>query len=238
MLFVGLVASVLVHVWLLRIPARPTAPAPAVIPAPDAPTVVPAPQPEPDPDPEPPAPAPTRVAAEPPPLERTFEADRTESTQRGDLVGDPEGRPQPILRIDWGNARQARTVLEAGGMQVVILDTRSAPPIITHQVALDEGAWQRQPYRPPAGTTRYSNRLRIVHDVPAFQEIRRRARPVGHERVAVLVPVDVEQKLETAQVEAAFQRGLTMQEISSFAGRFTVSEIGLAFEIVHVGGVR
>ena len=49
------------------------------------------------------------------------------------------------------------------------------------------------------------------------------------------VPTHVERVLESAQLQAAFSRGLVMQQIDNFAGRFTLREGRLAFDITHVG---
>jgi hypothetical protein len=237
----GLLISVAVHVWLLRMPkhAELLLPPPVIPivetelamnqPAPEPETVV---EPEPKPEPEPaPEPEPEPL---PPPMEKVAEAPHTETEAPGDYAGKTDGAREPELRINWGTADEARSALEAGDMVIVVLETGPDGPVIAQQVGLDEGTWRRRPYQ-PHGATVYSNRLRIVDEVPAFDVV---CDAVGlglHERLAVLVPMRVERVLQSAQMAAAYRTGLAMGQIDSFAGRFTLDEGRLDFNVTHVG---
>ena len=83
----------------------------------------------------------------------------------------------------------------------------------------------------------YSNRLRVVDRVPAFATVLETVRLGAQERLAVLIPMRVERVLESAQMKAAFGRGLVMKQIDNFAGRFTMRDGALAFDITHVGEI-
>ncbi len=236
----GLLLSVAVHAWLLMLPARGTDEVmPIVVPIVETELArVEPPRPEP-PVEEPGAEAETRRAPEPEPtpqpaMEEVAEADETETDEPGDLAGDSDGRRTPSLRINWGTGEQALATVAAGEMIIVILGSREPSPVIRHQVSHEHGAWLRGPYQ-PAGATVYSNRLRIVDHVPAFEKVRR-AVALGHdERLAILVPMRVERVLEAAQMEAAFNRGLVMQQVENFAGHFSLGDGTLAFDITHIG---
>ncbi len=210
----------------------------------------PPPPPEPDPEPEPasqaePQPAP-QAEPEPQPvpepeaprseLVKVFEPPKSSVMTPGDSPGDFEGSKAPELRIDWGSDEQARAILDAGGMVLAVLDSDGASPVISQQVVREETGWQRRSYQ-PAQTTLFSNRLRIVDRVPAFGDVRRQVGLRPGERLAVVVPLRVERVLESAQLEAAFNRNLTMAGIDNFAGRFTLDGGRLSFVITHVGAI-
>ncbi len=250
----GLVVSVLVHVWLLRLPPGAEAPpAPQIVPIVetelarlDPPAQEPAAQPPPpeappEDSPPPPDPAPSEAAEpEPPPpdpqphLTKVAEARQSDTEQRGDFAGAAEGQRAPELRINWGTDKQALAVLNAGGMLIVVLEGEGPRPLITHKVERQGSTWRRAPFQ-PAGATAYSNRLRIVDHVPAFSEVRNDLLLKGGQRLAVLIPTDVERMLESAQMQAAFRVGLAMAQIDNFAARFTLRQGSLALDITHVG---
>ena len=246
---ISFLISVAFHGWLLTLPPRPVEGprAAVVIPIVETelarvgpPEIPQLPEPEP-PEPqtspkevEPPQPPPAPAPATPqPPMTKVAEAPESASQEPGDFAGDPQGRRGPDLRIDWGTDQEARAALEAGGMLIVVLNGQGPKPVITQQVVREEGVWRRRSYR-PAGATVFSNRLRIVDDVPAFREVRDTVRLSARERLAVVVPMRVERVLSSAQMEAAFSRGLVMRHIDNFAGRFILREGGLAFDITHV----
>lgn len=242
----GLVVSVAVHVWLLMLPGQPAtmqAVPPMVIPivetelaqVDEPETTVaqadqtPAPEPEPEPEPEP------QEAPQPPQpdLVKVAETPEAESMPQGDFAGEETGNKTPLLRIDWGTGDEALATLEAGEMIVVVLDGTGPQPLITQQVVFEDGDWQRRAYQ-PAGMKQYSNRLRIVEHVPAFDGVHRAAALGGDEHLAVLLPMRVERVLESAQMEAAYHRGLAMTQIDNFAGRFALRDGRLDFDITHV----
>jgi len=231
---VGLVVSVAFHVWLMRIPAGPVALPPPTMIVPVVETelaelVEPAkPLPVPDPMPEP-------VAQEPlPDLTKVAEAPPTQTSDPGDIAGATKAKGPPELRIDWGTGDQALDTLDAGDMILVVLDREGDRVVIGQKVVYDAGVWRRSPYQ-PAGTTQYSNRLRIVDQVPAFDAANAAVNLHGQERLAVLLPMRVERTLASAQMEAAYNSGLVMKEIDNFAGRFTLRDGALAFDITHIG---
>ena len=169
-----------------------------------------------------------------PDLEKVAEAQNAQQPDPGDFAGATRTTGPPQLRIDWGTDDQALDMLDAGQMVLVVLDREGDRIVIGQQVVFEDDAWRRRVYR-PAGTTQYSNRLRIVHEVPAFDAARVAVRLRGEERLAVLLPMRVERTLESAQLEAAYNRGLVMNEIDNFAGQFTLRDGALAFDITHIG---
>jgi hypothetical protein len=245
---VGLIISVALHVWLMRIPAGPVAlPLPTMI----VPVVetelaqldepdpsIPEPAPDPIPEPvakQPPAPEPEPPVEEPlPELTRVAEAPPTQTPEPGDFAGATNAKGPPELRIDWGTGDQALDTLDAGNMILVVLDREGGNVVIGQKVVYDAGVWRRRPYQ-PVGATQYSNRLRIVDQVPAFGGANAAVNLRGEERLAVLLPMRVERTLASAQMEAAYNNGLVMNEIDNFAGRFTLRDGALAFDITHIG---
>ena len=240
--FFGLVVSAGIHVWLLSLPAAPAAKvvSPIVVPVietelarvdPVEPAEVETPEPKPEPErPSEPAPEP---APEQPMLAEAAEAPQTEVSQEGDFAGAADGDREPLLRIDWGPVEQAMATIEAGGMVMVVLTVDGPKPTISQQIVLDDGVWLRRPSRYP-DSTQFSNRLRIVDHVPGFSEVQEALGLTGSERLAVLLPMRVERVLESAQMEAAFHRGLVMNQIDNFAGRFALRDGKLDFDITHV----
>ena len=245
---VGLVISIALHVWLMRIPAGPVELPPPTIIVPVVETELarldqtePArTEPAPDPIPEPIAQEPTPPEPEPPveeplpDLTKVAEATPTQIPGPGDFAGATKQKGPPELRIDWGTGDQALDTLDAGDMILVVLDREGDNVVIDQKVVYDAGVWRRRPYQ-PVGATRYSNRLRIVDGVPAFGGANAAVNLRGEERLAVLLPMRVERTLASAQMEAAYKSGLVMNEIDNFAGRFTLREGTLAFDITHIG---
>ncbi len=244
---VGLVVSVALHVWLMRIPAAPVALPPPTMIVPVVETEL-ANLAEPDelamaepsislPEPvvqesAPPESAPP-VEQPLPNLTKVAEAPPTQASDPGDFAGAPRANGPPELRIDWGSGDHALETLDAGDMILVVLDREGDRVVIGQKVVYDAGVWRRSPYRP--GATRYSNRLRIVDEVPAFDAANAAVNLRGEERLAVLLPLRVERTLASAQMEAAYNSGLVMKEIDNFAGRFTLRDGALAFDITHIG---
>ncbi len=232
---VGLVVSVAVHAWLMWIPAGPVAVPPPTMIVPVVETELAEPSvPLPEPVAEAPPPEPEPPAAEPlPDLARVAEAPPTHAPDPGDVAGTSTANGPPELRIDWGSGDHALDTLDAGDMILVVLDREGDRIVIGQKVVYDAGVWRRSPYEP--GVTRYSNRLRIVDEVPAFEAANAAVRLRGEERLAVLLPLRVERTLASAQMEAAYNSGLVMNEIDNFAGRFTLRDGALAFDITHIG---
>lgn len=255
-LTLGLIASLALHLWLLRpasAPASPTdnpppKPDPALAQAVQVMTLPPKPQPQPQqakpqpapqtpPTPRPPAPEPPTPPAPPtpkPPIPPAPPAPASAPAEKsGDFSGSRNASQHPALRIDWGDATTAPRVLQAGRMRLVVLRATPTDTAIHRELAWNGSQWQlRTPAADVAG--QYSNRLRIVTRVPAFAPALAAADMTAHDNLAVLVPRQVERLLDTAQLRAAQQRALTLDRIRAFGGRFDVQQGQLTFTITHV----
>jgi len=214
-------------------------PEPAAAPVPSEPPAPPEP-PEPAKPAKPAKPEKTAEAErapEPADLERVAEAEPVAPMEsEGDFRGRADARerpPDPELRIDWGSEAVAIETLRVGDMKLAILKDAEPRPIITSEARWEDDLWTRTPYR--AGVrTRYSNRLRVVDNVPAFQRVRRELDLSADERLVVLVPTSVERMLESEQLATVFQRGLGLEEVRRFGGRFTLERSSLGFEITRL----
>ncbi len=181
-----------------------------------------------------------RAPAEPAPapLERVVEpvAAPSEFVEPGDLAGTPESpdvSPIPELRIDWGSEDTAKETLRKGDLKLAILGGTEQRSRISAEIRWDGCAWRREPFRAEPGV-RYSNRLRVVDEVPAFRGARRGAGLGPGERLVVLLPSGVERLLESAQLTTAFGRGLAMEDVRRFGGRFTSNGPRIGFEVTRV----
>ncbi|WP_432798543.1 hypothetical protein [Poriferisphaera sp. WC338] len=203
--------------------------------------------PEPEPEPEPmmePEPVEQAAVEEPAPqeepkleMERMFESQQAE-TEAEDIAGDfaraTEGKPSPVLRIDWGDMEEALNVIRSGGMRLVVYEGMNEP--IDLEYVLRGGEWRKQRLR-VGRRERYSNRLRIVHEVPAFSGVVQNQGWQEGNQLAVMLPRPVEQMLQKAQLTALSRKGLTMSGVHSFAGKFSLQKNKrLDFEItaIHV----
>lgn len=148
----------------------------------------------------------------------------------GDLAGRPDGVRRPMLRIDWGTSKEAARVLEAGHMKLVVLrrDNR-----FDHEVVQGDGRWRIRRFRAEPGVA-YSNGLRIVDGVAAFRAVMAAVTLAGDERLAVLMPSELEELLTAAQIEAARRRGISVAEVHTFGGRFQIGSSGVWFDITRV----
>jgi hypothetical protein len=117
-------------------------------------------------------------------------------------------------------------------MVVVVLDVESDPHI-SHEIVREGETWNRRVFK-GLGPTLFSNRLRIVDHVPAFSAVRAALSLTAHERLAVLLPTNVERLLDSVQMKSAFSLGLAMEQVESFAGRFSVRDGALRFDVVHI----
>ena len=259
----GLVVSAVLHAWLLgllspQVPPRLREAAEAIRPvrveppppraeeppqrpalAPEPPAAAqrdaePAPEPAPEPDPEP-ASEPER----PPRFEPLHEAnadapDPAAEPEAGDFAEASDAEADPAaLRIDWGTPENARRVLDAGRLRLIVISPDPDGGVRLEASAAWRDRWVRRPV-PAGASAAYSNRLRIVSDVPAFAAARRQLDLSPRERLAVMVPRLIERKLASAQRVAAQRRGLTLDEVRSFAGRFELEGRHLAFAVTTV----
>ena len=151
--------------------------------------------------------------------------------ERGDFAGSANGIERPILRINWGSSAQAIATLQACDMRLVILEPDGS---ISHElVPGSAGSWQVTPLAVEAGL-RYSDSLRLVGKVPAFASARAYTKPGSGQSLAVLMPVDVEKKIESAKITYAYEQGLEMQNIATFGGHFSVNDGDFGFVVGKV----
>ncbi|MCH2134244.1 MAG: hypothetical protein MK116_10880 [Phycisphaerales bacterium] len=197
-------------------PASQDAPAPPPVATP-TPTVPAPPAPRP--------PDPVEQASTAAPLARTATPQRNTLEQRGDFSGDRTGTARPSLRIDWGTAQQARSIVEAADMRLVLLGATGG---ITGEVASADGGWHRLE-EAPSDLSGYSNRVRIVDSTPAFA--RASSLRTGGERLAVLLPVALEHSLRTQQIRVAAEAGVESSRIRAFYGRFRIDAGRVDFAI-------
>ena len=137
------------------------------------------------------------------------------------------------MRINWKNESHAQQVLEQGQMKLVIIDTMQGAVNVTEQLAWDDQRWHQTAFEANV-RVRFSNKLRIVDNVPAFRTAAFAARLDNTKHLAVLVPDAIEQMLHASQLAAAFERGLTMGQIRNFGGQFQLGPQQLNFEITQV----
>ena len=142
----------------------------------------------------------------------------------GDLT---EGKPMPMLKIEWGSPSQAKRIIDLSGMVLVVLDRQTA---IRKQVKLVAGRWVATPFT--MNESDFSNSLRVVTAVRAFQDAVQAAKPNPGELLAVLMPLNLERQIHSAQQSVANGAGLLLDEISSFHGRFDMGYSGLRFKII------
>ena len=156
---------------------------------------------------------------------------KTKNKKQGDFAGDVDGNLEPILRLDWGDSSHARKVIEAGKMKLVLLELDNS---FNKQVTWDD---QNQyhlaeiQYDPRIS---YSSSLRIVDNVPAFQDVKAMISLGPGQHLAVLVTMELEQRLEAVKISEAVRQGLEMKNIKVFGGRFRIVSNELLFEITKI----
>ncbi len=261
MFMLGLIVSIAAHGWLLWGPgfsgeeavaaatqaverrlivdvvvAPPAPPKPPAPPETVAEPTVPAASPvkasapaaaEPQPAPKPVAPPAAPPAPPAPTLARTHRP-APAANEGGDFSGRTDAARRAAVRIDWGTTADAMEVLAAGGMKLVILQPDHSFATELTPVA---GAWRERPFETVAGV-RYSNGLRVVDRVAAFGGAG--AGLNVEQRLAVLIPVDVEQQMQAAQYQAAARKGLTLAQVRTFGGRFAVAAAGVRFHVTRI----
>ena len=177
------------------------------------------------------------------PLDDMFDSEPApEQSPSGDFAGGSELLQQPVvpgLRIHWGDLANALSIMNKSGMKLVILEgsrseqaDRISPPIQRELICRD-GQWHIKPLQ-LSMRVRYSNRLRIVHDVPAFRNAANLSSIRPDDRLAIMLPRDVEQMLEAAQLSAAYTSGLKLADIRNFAGQFHLQGKRLGFDVTQI----
>jgi len=169
-----------------------------------------------------------------PPLESLVEP-TAKAAERGSFSGSLAAEPdevsvEPALRIDWGSTFEAVRVMSAGGMRLVVIGGGGGASI-RGEVVRQGGGWAVRGLS-DGEATGYSNRLRIVDGVPAFEAAGSVKR--AGERLAVLVPPGVERMLTGARRSAVSSRGVSSGEVRAVAGRFVMRSGGVGFEVSDV----
>ena len=205
-------------------------------PEPEPEPVQPEPEPEPlqEPEPEPEPIQPPEPEPEPLQMDKLFETQKAETEEpTGDFAtGGQETKHSPELRIDWGTEKNALNIIKSGGMRLVVYS--GAAVSINYEYVHRNGNWRRQRLAVNR-RLRFSNRLRIVQDVPAFSKIVQGDDWIQGDRLAIMVPRNIEQMLQSAQLTAASTQGLIMKDIHSFAGRFQlVNSNKLDFDVTAI----
>ena len=172
------------------------------------------------------------AAADPPPPDpEPAQAAANDSLLRS--IAPPGDRTGPVIGIDWGTPRNALDTIRANGMVVAV--TRGEADVeVTARVEFVRGRWRREPMDPGA-LPLFAQTIRRVGGSTAFHDARRGARLRPGENLAVLLPREVEARLNRSLLAAARARGLAWEEVRVFAGRFRVREGGaVRFEIDQV----
>ncbi|MEM6259652.1 MAG: hypothetical protein AAGI37_15340 [Planctomycetota bacterium] len=248
-LMVGLVISVALHAWLLSWPAVPrTAAKPVAVPIAVTPPI-PTPQPRPEsgaparPVDEPPAPprsatdtTASQKRSEPAASDKALIASSSEAYAdrlSGDLAGDPSGeRRLPRVRIDWGDPADALSLIDSAGLRLVVLDVNGRD-FTSEALKGREGQWRLVSFRVD-GARRYASRLRVVDDVPAFQAVAR-ALDLDHgQRLALLLPLELEQRIAAQIARVAVERGHMLSAIRTVGVRVLPGPSGPRLVVTHV----
>ena len=165
---------------------------------------------------------------EPLPLASSRKPLKSESMEKGDFAGNEDGKNQPVLRINWGTIAGTEQSIKTGKMKLVTLGPGNT--ILNEVKKSDKGKWQRMPIRFNAADV-YSDCIRVVDRVPAFQQLKSNLPLNNGEKLAVLVPVSLEKKIEQAKLIALANKGLGLKDVEIFGGRFAVNGSRIFFEI-------
>jgi hypothetical protein len=165
------------------------------------------------------------------PIAMTKKPSRSTVKTKGDFTGSQEGVDQPVMRINWGTPYDAERFLEIGKMKLIILG-----PDDTFKDEVkrsNSGNWQRAPIHYNS-TIVFSNAIRVVDQVPAFEQIKKQLSLKAGEKLAVLVPITIEKIIETTKLTAVSKRDLTMNDVKTLGGHFFVLEDKIFFEIDRI----
>lgn len=133
----------------------------------------------------------------------------------------------PVARIAWGDPTEALRALDHGRMLLVRVNDGLEIVGGLERVA---GGWRRAEAMPSLGA--YSNRVRVVDHVAAFDEPARLCGPGEH--LAVVVPIGLERRFESAMRDAATRAGLLWSNVSACYGRLAPTPSGIEFVIDRV----
>ena len=146
---------------------------------------------------------------------------------KGDFAGKSDGIVDPVVRINWPDTDSAIALLKSSGMKLVIYEQDGS---VTNQVLFEDGSFSIATLQIKPSES-YSDNLRIVDRVPAFAAIKKSLMLSATRRLAVLVPVDIEQMVESAKISEASRRGLSMKDIKVLGGRFDLASGRVRFVI-------
>lgn len=163
-------------------------------------------------------------------LRELAEKPQSDVEEAGAYAASVDGPGGPRLRIDWGDRAHAEAILRTTGMALVVLRGRGGAMEVADVVEQVAGRWTRLTFD-SSRLGAFSNRIRIVDDVPAFTRARRDAGVRIGERLAVLVPAGVEQMFDDAIEREAARRGLGVGSVGAVGGAFAVRGGRLYFEI-------
>lgn len=133
----------------------------------------------------------------------------------------------PVARIAWGDPAEALRALDHGRMLLVRVNDGLE---IVGGLERFAGGWRRAEAMPSLGA--YSNRVRVVDHVAAFDEPARLCGPGEH--LAVVVPIGLERRFESAMRDAATRAGLLWSNVSACYGRLAPTPSGIEFVIDRV----
>jgi len=154
----------------------------------------------------------------------------TAQDQPGDFTGETDGVSDPVVRINWGNLKNAVAILETSGMKLVIYESGGS---VKRQVNIEGSRVSIKPLRIEP-TIKYSDSLRIVDKVPAFAPITRSLKISASDHLAVLVPVSVERIIESAKIAEVSRRSLSLRDVKVIGGKFNVTDGKVIFIIEKV----
>jgi hypothetical protein len=133
----------------------------------------------------------------------------------------------PVARIAWGDADAAMRTMSIGRMALVIVDNDLK---VVSSIDGSTGEWVRAGL--PAQMSTFSNRVRVVDHVSAFAAFARFCQP--NEHLAVLVPIGLERRIESAMDRAARSEGLSRRQVAACYGRLEPRHGALDFAIDRV----
>jgi len=172
----------------------------------------------------------TPLPVEVPELANSGKKQTTTTDTSGDFAGTSDGIAEPVVRINWGRIDNAVSVLNTSGMKLVIYESTGS---VKKQVVIDRVVAAIKPLHLDS-TISYSDNLRIVDNVPAFAAIRNSLKISPSDRLAVLIPVDVERVIESAKIAEVSKRSLSLTDVKVLGGRFILADGKLNFIIEKV----
>ena len=150
-----------------------------------------------------------------------------EAADRGYLKSLGPVAQDPVARIAWSDASAAMRTIDIGRMALVIVNDDLE---VVASIDGSTGAWSRAGL--PAHMSTFSNRVRVVDHVSAFSAFSRFCQP--NEHLAVLVPIGLERRIDSAMDQAARAEGLSRRQVAACYGRLEPRQGALEFVIDRV----